>query len=232
MFWADGDKVNERILCKELTVLTNYVAYYRVSTAKQERSGLGLDAQQRVVREFAQDRGLLIAEYTEVESGKVNDRVELAKAIDEATTSDAILVVARLDRFSRSVSFISGLMERGIGFQVAEMPNASDFQLHIHAACAQEERRLISERTRAALKEARRRGVELGKYAKILAATNKRLANQFARTLEPPLKSMIGMDFSYAAMSRVLNEEGIKSYRNKKFYPSTVRYIVRRLELT
>jgi len=210
----------------------NYVAYYRVSTAKQERSGLGLEAQQRVVREFVGDRGALIAEFVEVESGTVDDRVELSRAIGESIKSDATLVVARLDRFSRSVSFISGLMERGIGFQVAEMPNASDFQLHIHAACAQEERRLISERTRAALKEAKKRGVELGKYAKVLAATNKRSADEFASTLEPHLKSMVGMNFSYAAMSRVLNGENIKSYRGKQFYPSTVRYIVKRLNLS
>jgi DNA invertase Pin-like site-specific DNA recombinase len=210
----------------------NYVAYYRVSTARQERSGLGLDAQRRKVAEFVAERGDLIGEFVETQSGKRDDREELAKAIETAMESHAALVVARLDRFSRSVSFISGLMERGIGFQVAEMPNATDFQLHIHAACAQEERRLISERTRAALHEARKRGVVLGKAGKIRAAANKQLADRFARIMEPHLKLMIDMNYSYSAMSRFLNGEGVRSFRDKIFYPSTVRYIVKRLEMT
>jgi DNA invertase Pin-like site-specific DNA recombinase len=204
----------------------DFIAYYRVSTAKQGRSGLGLDAQKKVVRDFANTRGNILNEYVEIESGSKSDRPELEKAIDDAKSNRAALVVARLDRFSRSVSFISGLMEKGIGFQVAEMPNASDFQLHIHAACAQEERRLISERTRAALQQAKERGVILGKNGKVLAKKNKRLAKQFAKSLKPLISEMLNDGLSYSGISRELNKQGTKSFRNKKFYPSTVQNIV------
>jgi DNA invertase Pin-like site-specific DNA recombinase len=208
----------------------DFIAYYRVSTAKQGRSGLGLDAQKRVVREFAETRGNLIFEYVEIESGSNAERPELKKAIDQAKSIGAVLVVARLDRFSRSVSFISGLMDQGIGFQVAEMPNASDFQLHIHAACAQEERRLISVRTKAALQQAKERGVVLGKNGTTLAKENKRLAREFALSLKPTIDEMLGSGRTFSGIALLLNQRGLKSFRNKKFYPSTVQNMVRVLD--
>jgi DNA invertase Pin-like site-specific DNA recombinase len=139
--------------------MCNFIAYYRVSTKKQGKSGLGLDSQKEIVQNYLKDCDELIAEFTEIESGRKDSRVELSNAINLAKRNNATLLIAKLDRFSRRVSFIASMMESGIKFVVAELPSASDFQLHIHAAIAQEERRLISERTKTALDQAKKRGV-------------------------------------------------------------------------
>ena len=139
--------------------MPKYVAYYRVSTERQGKSGLGLAAQRRKASDFIDSTDTLIAEFCDIQSGRDDDRTELQNALALAKRENAKLIIARLDRFSRRVSFIAQIMEQGIGLVCAEMPNASDFQLHIFAALAQEERRLISERTKAALAEAKRRGV-------------------------------------------------------------------------
>ena len=148
--------------------MKRYVAYFRVSTASQGRSGLGLAAQRTKVAEFLGIGDEVVAEYVEVQSGKSDTRNELWRAIAHAKKQSAKILIAKLDRFSRKVSFIAGIMEQGIGLVVAEMPHATDFQLHIFAALAQEERRLISERTRNALAEAKRRGVVLGQNGSVL----------------------------------------------------------------
>ena len=153
--------------------MNNYVAYYRVSTAKQGKSGLGLAAQREKIEDFARERECIIAEYTEIESGRRDQRCVLWEAIEYAKIHQAKLVIARLDRFSRNVSFISNIMDQGLELTIAEMPDATTFQLHIFAALAQEERRLISERTRAALAQAKKRGVVLGRNGAVLAQRNK-----------------------------------------------------------
>ncbi|MGY3427863.1 DNA invertase Pin-like site-specific DNA recombinase [Bradyrhizobium sp. F1.13.4] len=150
--------------------MAQFIAYFRVSTERQGKSGLGLAAQRRKISDFVGGAGKLIAEFCDVQSGKDDSRVELQRAIQLAKRENAKIVIARLDRFSRRVSFIANILEQGIGLVCAEMPNATDFQLHIFAALAQEERRLISERTKAALAEAKRRGVILGANGKNLAA--------------------------------------------------------------
>ena len=152
--------------------MSKYVAYYRVSTQKQEKSGLGLEAQKSAVAHFVGNQGLIIGEYVEVQSGRSDKREQLWKAIRQAKKENAKIVIARLDRFSRKVSFIAGIMDAGINLVVAEMPSATDFQLHIFAALAQEERRLISERTRAALAQAKRRGVRLGRNGDVIGRQN------------------------------------------------------------
>jgi len=159
--------------------MEKYVAYYRVSTKGQARSGLGLAAQREIIERFIGNDKNLIGEYEEIESGKKDKREILWTAIAHAKKEKAKLLIARLDRFSRRVSFIVNLMEEGIGLTVAEMPTATDFQLHIFAALAQEERRLISERTKAALQQAKKRGVELGKNGKVLAENNKEKKERF-----------------------------------------------------
>ncbi|MEI9429208.1 recombinase family protein [Mesorhizobium sp. Cs1299R1N3] len=201
-----------------------YVGYYRVSTKKQARSGLGLDAQQQMVRQFAATHGSLVAEFVEVESGKNDRRIELAKAINAAKKAGASLLIARLDRFSRRVSFIATMMEKGVQLVVAEMPHATDFQLHIFAALAQEERRVISERTKAALAQAKRRGQLLGKNGRSLAAANKAKAIDFAR-----LASMSFPDgwqaMSHSALARHLNHAGIKTVNGHRFHAQSVKNI-------
>ncbi|RWB20380.1 MAG: recombinase family protein [Mesorhizobium sp.] len=199
-----------------------YVGYYRVSTKKQARSGLGLEAQQQMVRQFAGTHGELVGEFVEVESGRNDRRVELAKAINAAKKAGASLLIARLDRFSRRVSFISAMMEKGVRLVIVEMPNATDFQLHIFAALAQEERRLISERTKAALAQARLRGTVLGKNGRILAAENKaravRFANQIRDILPESWHSM-----SYSHLARYLNEAGITTANGNRFYAQSAK---------
>lgn len=209
--------------------MARYVAYFRVSTAKQGRSGLGLAAQRTIIERFLTSADEVVAEFVEVQSGKNDERVELWKAIAHGKKHEAKILIAKLDRFSRKVSFIAGIMEQGIGLAVAEMPNATDFQLHIFAALAQEERRLISERTRNALAEAKRRGVVLGKNGKALAVQNRTNANMRAEILRPIITPMIEQGLSLNEMARRLNTSGFKPVRGQKFYAEQVGSIVRRL---
>jgi DNA invertase Pin-like site-specific DNA recombinase len=139
------------------------IAYFRVSTIKQGRSGLGLEGQQAAVEEFARRTGArTIASYTEVESGKRADRPELAKALAHARRSKATLVVAKLDRLARNLAFLAALMESGADFIAADNPNANRLTVHILAAVAEDEARRISERTKAALAAYKARGGQLG----------------------------------------------------------------------
>jgi DNA invertase Pin-like site-specific DNA recombinase len=140
-----------------------FIAYYRVSTAEQGKSGLGLEAQRKAVRDYL-DGGSweLIGEYTEVETGKRSDRPELEKAIAACKKHRARLVIAKLDRLSRNVAFIATLLEKKIDFLCCDNPHATKFNLHILAAVAEFERDAISKRTTEALAAAKARGVKLG----------------------------------------------------------------------
>ncbi|MBB4378459.1 recombinase family protein [Bradyrhizobium sp. SBR1B] len=141
-----------------------FVAYYRVSTKRQGRSGLGLDAQREAVRNYLNGgRWSLAAAFTEVESGKRDDgRPELAKALQTCRVYGAKLVIAKLDRLSRDAHFLLGLEKAGVDFIAADMPHANRLTVGIMAIVADEERRAISQRTKAALAAARKRGVQLG----------------------------------------------------------------------
>lgn len=206
--------------------MSRYVAYLRVSTSKQGKSGLGLAAQKSKISDFLSDGDELLAEFVETESGRNDSREQLWKAMHHAKRSSAKLLIAKLDRFSRRVSFISRVMEEGVGLAVADMPHATDFQLHIFAALAQEERRLISERTKAALEEAKRRGVVLGKNGKLLAAKNREEAARFAAHLLPQIKSLIHEGESLSAISRHLNALEVQTARGRKFHPQTIKNIL------
>lgn len=149
--------------------MVEYVVYYRVSTERQGRSGLGLDAQRTMVTRFLQPLDHIAAEFTEVESGKNDKRMELWKAITLVKKTKAKLLIPKLDRFSRKVSFISGIIDQGVELVVCEHPNVSTFFLHLLACFAEEERRQISDRTRAALAEAKKRGTVLGQNGRNLA---------------------------------------------------------------
>jgi len=125
--------------------MTKFIAYFRVSTERQGKSGLGLAAQRRKIDDFLTNDDELIGEFCDIQSGRDDSRVELQKALQLAKRDNAKLIIARLDRFSRRVSFIAGILEQGIGLVCAEMPHASDFQLHIFAALASAHQSALAE---------------------------------------------------------------------------------------
>lgn len=140
-----------------------HVAYYRVSTAKQGRSGLGIDAQRKAVMDYLNGGAWELAgEFVEVESGKLDARPKLEQALALCELTGATLVVAKLDRLSRNVAFLATLQESGARFIAADMPEANELTIHIMAAVAQAERKAISRRTKEALAAAKARGVKLG----------------------------------------------------------------------
>ena len=140
-----------------------HIAYYRVSTARQGKSGLGLDAQREAVREYLNGgQWKLVEEVTEIESGKRNDRPELARALAACRLHNATLIIAKLDRLARNVAFIANLMDSGVDFVAVDMPQANRFTIHVLAAMAEHEAVAISTRTKAALARAKVRGTKLG----------------------------------------------------------------------
>lgn len=142
---------------------SRFVAYYRVSTDKQGKSGLGIEAQKEAVRQHLNGgQWSLAAEFTEVESGKDNGRPELQKAISAAKLYGAKLIIAKLDRLARNVAFVSNLMESGVEFVAVDFPQANRLTIHILAAVAEHEASMISQRTKAALAAAKARGTKLG----------------------------------------------------------------------
>ena len=146
----------------------NFVAYYRVSTGRQGKSGLGLEAQRAAVREHLNGgTWQVVAEFTEIESGKNADRPKLAAALKECRLRRAKLIIAKLDRLARNVAFVSNLMESGVEFEAVDFPQANRLTIHIMAAIAEHEAKMISDRTKAALAAAKRRGVKLGGYRNV-----------------------------------------------------------------
>lgn len=140
-----------------------FISYLRVSTVKQGQSGLGLEAQRKAVTDFLNGGSWdLLSEYVEVESGKKNDRPELNKALAHCRITGATLVIAKLDRLSRNAHFLLGLQDAGVHFIATDMPSANELTVGIMALVAQEERKAISQRTKAALAAAKERGVKLG----------------------------------------------------------------------
>lgn len=144
--------------------MRKYVAYFRVSTLEQGRSGLGLESQKTMVENFVlQNRGTLIGSYTEIETGtNKKKRIEIFKAIDFAKRNDAVLVIAKIDRLARNVHFVSSLMEAGVQFVACDLPEATNFTIHLYAALGEMEAKLISERTKNALAVKKKQGFRLG----------------------------------------------------------------------
>ena len=201
------------------------VAYIRVSTQRQAKTGLGLEAQRAAIATFAKAEGFkVIQTFEEHQSGKGADaldrRPKLAAAIKGARKADGPVIVAKLDRLSRDVHFISGLMVHKVPFIVTELGADTDpFLLHIYAALAEKERRLISERTKAGLAQARKRGVVLGGWTKGSERSQK-AANALAMRLQPVMQELAELSAHQAAAE--LNRRKIASATGGKWHAATV----------
>lgn len=194
------------------------ISYLRVSTDKQGERGYGVEAQRKVVADFVGEDGL-IAEFVEVESGKRHDnRPQLAAALAHARKHKARLVIAKLDRLARNVAFIAGLMEEKVEFVCCDMPSATPFMLHIYAAVAEEERRMISNRTKAALAVAKARGVVLGNAEQ--AAVNRAGAVSRAQAISDTLRELSGL--SARAAAAALNDSAVPTPTGRPWSAKTV----------
>lgn len=217
--------------------MQRYIIYRRVSTADQGKSGLGLEAQTRDIglylETYSPEPYEVIAEYLDVQSGKDDDRPELGKAIDHAKREKATLLVSKLDRLSRKVSLISKLMEdKKLDFRVASMPNADKFQLHIYAALAEQERDFISQRTKAALRQAKERGVALGGLRDKTMKRNeaiKEQAQRRAEKLESIVSPMKQQGATLREIASALNAAGITTARDGKWSAVQVKRVLERL---
>jgi DNA invertase Pin-like site-specific DNA recombinase len=208
-----------------------FISYYRVSTDRQGRSGLGLEAQQETVRQFLAGRSAdVIAEFVEVESGSKSDRPKLRDALDACQRERATLLIAKLDRLARSVAFISALMEAKTNFLAADMPHASRLVLHVMAAFAEHERDMIRERTRAALAAAKARGVLLGANGAALAQRHKADATAYAISLQNAITAATNAGaLTTRQIADHLNAAGIPSRQGGHWHPANIARVLWRL---
>ncbi len=209
------------------------IAYYRVSTARQGQSRLGLDAQKEAVVRYADANGYeLFQEYVEVESGKNDKRHVLQVALDACKANTATLLIAKLDRLGRNVAFISRLIESKVDFKAVDNPHADKLIVHIMAAFAEHERDQISARTKAALKAAKARGTELGYNGRyVLSKENHRKAIEFARSLKPVIAEFDQKGITtIRAIKKELNRRRIRTATGHKWHVSTVHKLLQRLK--
>lgn len=219
--------------------MQQFVVYRRVSTEEQGKSGLGLEAQTRDIDMFlahyAETPFEVVAEFTEVQSGKDTERPELTKALDLCRKLGATLLVAKLDRLSRRVSQIATLMEdRRIRFRVASMPHADNFQLHIYAALAEQEREFISRRTKAALVEAKAKGKKLGGIRPKTEARNvavKAQAEGYAQKVAGMVQPMRQAGKTLREIADTLNASGVQTARGGKWSAAQVMRTLDRLDV-
>ena len=217
----------------------NYIAYLRQSTTKQERSGLGVEAQRDIINSFIKE-GVILAEYVETESGRKSDRPKLQEALALCRKTNSILIVAKLDRLSRNVAFTSKLLESGIEIIFCDFPQANRLILHIISSIAEYEANLISQRTRQSLKAKKERGVKLGKSENLMNKHNEAVArsNQTNRIKAKNnannmravalLRSMIKEGLTISQMTKQLNEQGFVSSKGCKFQIVQVQRLIQR----
>lgn len=215
-----------------------FIAYYRVSTQKQGQSGLGLEAQQKAVSDYLNGGDWeLLNEFTEVETGKGADalskRPQLRAAIDACKKQKATLVIAKLDRLARNVHFVSGLIESGIDFVAADMPQANKVMIQMHAVMSEWERDQISARTKAALSAAKARGVVLGAAGaanlKPCLEERQRAADDFAERLRGVIDGMRARGLTQRAMCDELNRLGIKTARGGEWSLIQLQRVMERI---
>ena len=219
--------------------MRRYITYRRVSGGENQKSGLGLDAQKRDIELFLENYSEtpyeVLGDFVEVQTGTDNDRPQLRAAIALAKKHQAVLVVAKLDRLSRKVSFIASLMEeKGLTFKVAQMPYADAFQLHIYAALAEQERHFISQRTKAALQQAKERGVRLGApihHIQDLAEARKEKALKDAQKFAGVILPLRESGATLKTICEVLNASGARTARGAAFNQPLVSRMLKRLEV-
>ena len=231
-------------MVRETAPSARFVAYERVSTARQGKSGLGLEAQRMAIEDFIANRdATLVGRFTEIESGRKNDRPELDAALTLARLTGATLVIAKLDRLSRNAAFLLTLRDSGVTFLAADMPEASDLTVGIMALVAQQEREAISRRTKEALQAAKARGVKLGnpngaealrrggKGGAALRATVTQNADQFAESLAPVVAAARARGITtLRELSDELNAQGILTRHGRRWHVSSVRNLLTRIE--
>ena len=220
-----------------------FVGYIRVSTDKQGKSGLGIEAQRKAITDYLNGgKWELLAEFIEVESGKHDNRQELQKAMKHCQMTGATLIIAKLDRLSRDSHFIGSVMKSGIEFVACDLPAANKFTIHILAAVAEHEREMISQRTKVALQAAKARGTVLGNPGNLnqSAAEKGRAlgvkarqskADEFANTISPVIQELVGQGMSLNQIARELNTSGILTATGKlgSWTPTAVKNLLGRV---
>lgn len=219
-----------------------FISYIRVSTQKQGMNGLGMDAQRKTIETFLNGGNWkLIAEYAEVESAKKSDRPELKKALEHCKRTKSTLVIAKLDRLSRSVAFLSNLMESGVEFIAVDMPFANKLTVHIMASMAEHEREMISKRTKDALAAAKARGVKLGnprglpedatkKGVPISLERRAAKADVYCQTMYPIIKGLLDEGLSLNAIAkRMMEKKELTPRSGSKWSATTVKQILKRV---
>ena len=209
-------------------------AYYRVSTERQGKSGLGLEAQEQAVNSFCTANGIrLMGEFVEVESGKRNNRPVLNDALATCKKQHALLLIAKLDRLGRNVAFITMLMESKVDFKAVDNPNAHKVVVQMMAVFAEHERDMISQRTIAALQAAKLKGVILGKHGRdVLSKLNHENAKQFALDMTPLIERLKQRGLhSVRAITGELNRLNVPTYRqhSHKWHIATVHQLLQRI---
>ena len=214
--------------------MQSFVTYYRVSTKKQGLSGLGLEAQKNIVEQFAKAKGKIIAEFTEIESGKKRNRLELENAISFAKEHNAVLLIAKLDRLSRDVEFIFSLKNSGINFVCADMPEMNTLTIGIFAVMAQHEREMISKRTKDALAAKKKLGFSLGSPKNLTKQAQRKGAQMRAQKAKDlsvnkqafaVIRGLREQGLSFLSIAQKLNNCGLRTVKWKKFQAITVQRI-------
>lgn len=215
--------------------MKTYVAYLRVSTTKQGINGLGMSAQEQAIKAY---NGNVIAQFIEVESGKRKDRPELAKALEHCRLTASTLIVAKLDRLSRDPDFLGSLMKSEVDFIACDMPEANKFMIRIMAALAEKEREMISARTKAALAQAKARGVKLGNpnltaegIARGSAEGAKAIKEKAQRDAErvlPTIQALQVQGLSLRGIAAELNTMSVKTPRGKQWTATAVKNAIDR----
>lgn len=206
--------------------MQKYIAYYRVSTQKQGQSGLGLEAQKSAVLKFLGSDGILLYEFTDVESGKKNDRPNLLMAIEQCKKESAVLLIAKLDRLSRNVGFIYTLRDTRVQFKCCDMPDANSVTIGIMAVLAQEERERTSQRTKDALAELKKQGIKLGSPENLNVSARKKglrvrqqnaLEDENNRKATALICALRNEGKSFYSITQQLNRFGFKTRRGNNF---------------